>query len=147
MTKLTGLIGVVVIAVAGYFRLNAAGIIGAPAVLSQAEVEAGLASYANEINAEGGLRFDDFSRLSSATAMSQTITIRGDSLLDLADIGDGYHASRVDQVANKLCRDETLRELLRGRATMNFNWFSADNESVGDMITVRGDEVCAPFES
>lgn len=146
MSKILGLVVAAVVVVGGYFGLTAAGIIGAPAVLSDQEVEAGLATYAEQINAEGGLRFDDFSTLSSATAMSKTITIRGESMLDMADINDGYHASRVDQAANKLCNDETLRELLRGRATVNFNWFSADNESIGDMITVRGDEVCAAFE-
>ncbi|MGJ8610132.1 MAG: hypothetical protein ACSHWY_03490 [Octadecabacter sp.] len=146
MSKIIGLVVVIVVGVGGYFGLTAAGIIGAPAVLSSEEVEAGLASYADQINVEGGLRFDDFSRLSRATAMSQTITIRGDSLLDQADMSEGYYQSRVDQAANKLCNDSTLRELLRGRATVQFSWFSADDEMIGDMIVIRGDEVCAPFE-
>lgn len=143
MSKLLPIVGAAVVAVGGYFGLTAAGIIGGPAVLTDEEVEAGLATYAEQINVEGGLNFDTFSTLVSATAMNQTITIRGESQLDMADLNDAYHQSRVDQGLNVVCNDETLRALLRGRATMHFNWFSADGESVGDMITIRGDEDCS----
>lgn len=146
MNKFIGIAVAGVVAVGGYFGLSAAGIIGAPSVLSDEEVTAGLSAYAEQINAEGGLKFDDFSTLTRATAMNKTITIRGETVLNMADVSASYHGSRVDQGANVLCSDETYRELLRGRATVHFNWFSADGESIGDMISIRGDEVCAIYE-
>jgi len=146
MNKVLGAAIAGLVVVGGYFGLSAAGIIGVPKVMSDEEVTAGLTAYADQINVEGGLRFDDFSKLTRATAVSKTITIRGESTLNIADLGDSYHASRADQGANILCNDPVTRELLRGSATVNFNWFSADDESVGDMITIRGDEVCADYE-
>ena len=142
MNKVTGLIGALVVVVAAYFGLNAAGIIGGPAELSAEEVSDGLATYAEAINSEDGVRFDDWSRLVSATHIERTITIRGETLMDQADLAEDYFDSRAPQIANKLCNDEALRPVLAG-GTFNFNWFSADGESLGDMITVRGDEICA----
>jgi len=142
MSKVRGLIGVIVVAVAGYFGLNAAGIIGGPAELTAEELAAGLSTNAEEINSEDGVRFDDWSRLVSARHIERTITIRGETLMDMADLSEGYFESRAPQIANKLCNDEALRPVLAG-ATFNFNWFSKDEVSLGDMITVRGDEICA----
>lgn len=144
MSKLLPLVGVVVVAVGGYFGLSAAGIIGGPAALSEEEVASGLAAYAEQINAEDGLRFDDFSKLVSAVHVERTITIRGETLMDAADLSDGYFDSRIGQIANKLCNDEALRPVMVG-AQFNFNWFSADGESLGDMITTQGDEVCGEY--
>lgn len=135
------------VVVAGAVMVALVGCGGSPDVLSDAEVESGLAAYADEINSPDGLRFDDFSRLTSAMAMNKVISIRGDSILDMADISDSYHSSRIDQATNVLCTDDTLRELLRARATVHFNWYSNDDESIGDMITFRGDEACSIFES
>ena len=142
MSRIVSIVVVVAIAIAGYFGLKAAGIVGAPSVMTAEEVEGGLGNYADQINAEGGLKFDDWSKLTKATAVQQTVTIRGESTLNMDQLADNYYSTREPQMANKLCNDPTLRALLRGRATMNFNWFSADNESLGDMITVRGDEIC-----
>ena len=43
---------------AGYLGLNAAGVIGGPPKLTEAELKAGLQEYADTINVEGGLYFD-----------------------------------------------------------------------------------------
>ena len=142
MSKIIGLVVLVAIAVAAYFGLNAAGIIGGPAQLTEQEVSERLATYAEQINSDEGVRFDDWSNLVSAVHMERTITIRGETTLDMAALSDDYFSSRAPQIANKLCNDEALRPALAG-GTFNFNWFSADGESLGDMITVRGDEICA----
>ncbi len=148
MKKIVPLVGAVVIAIAGYFGLNAAGFIGGPAKLTEPELAAGLAAYAEEINVEGGIAFDGFSRLEKAVAVEKTITIYGRSTLNAADLNDGYHDSRIKQAENKMCRDATLRTLMISGARFQYNWLSADNESIGDTIRFQdGDEVCGdiPF--
>jgi len=148
MKKIVPLVGAVVIAIAGYFGLNAAGLIGGPAKLTEPELTAGLAAYAEEINVEGGIAFDGFSRLEKAVAVEKTITIYGRSTLNAADLNDGYHDSRIKQAENKMCRDATLRTLMISGARFQYNWLSADNESIGDTIRFQdGDEVCGdiPF--
>lgn len=141
-------VGTAAVAAAAYFGLSAAGMIGAPAKLSEQELTTGLSAYADEINADDGLRFDDFSRLERAVAVEKTITIYGRSLLDFADLNDGYHDSRIAQAKNKLCRDAKLRPLIHSGARFQFWWKSADDESIGDIIRLQGgDEACGdiPF--
>lgn len=139
-----GIMGVVAVAVliAGYFGAQSMGLIGGAKALSDDEIAAGLSAYADQINAEGGLRFDDFSELSSATAVEKQITIRGDTFLSMADVGEDYIDSREAQAQNKICSDEALRPLLENRATFMFNWFSSDNERIGG-VTLRGESICA----
>ena len=113
--------------------------------MSEAEVTAFLSERASQINgAEGGERFDDFSRLVSATAVERQITIRGDSTLNADTLNDDWIDSRRAQAANRLCNDETTRRAMAGRATHVFNWFSADDQHMG-MVTIRGDAICAEF--
>ena len=113
--------------------------------MSEAEVTAFLSERASQINdADGGERFDDFSRLVSATAVERQITIRGDSILDADALGEGWLDTRRAQAANRLCNDETTRRAMAGGATHVFNWFSADDQHMG-MITIRGEAICAEF--
>ena len=66
-----------------------------------------------------------------------------EGLLDMADLDEGYLASREAQAQSKLCADESASAVLTSGATYVFNWFSADDESIG-MVTLRGTpESCA----
>ena len=143
MKKIIPALGVAAIAVSGYFGLNAAGIIGGPAKLTEQQLTDGLASYAEKINVDGGVSFDSWSRLEKAVAVQKTITIYGRSSQKLADLNDAYHSSRIAQATNKLCRDAISRNLLRSGARFQYNWLSADNESIGETIRFQdGDDVC-----
>lgn len=143
MNKIVLIAGVAAIAVASYVGLKAAGILGGPPKLTEQELTEGLVSYAEVINVDGGVPFDSWSRLEKAITVQKTVTIYGRSTLNLADLNDGYHDSRVEQARNKLCRDATSRNLMRSGARFRYNWLSADNESIGDTIRFDdGDEVC-----
>ncbi|HHL22626.1 MAG TPA: hypothetical protein ENJ52_14005 [Aliiroseovarius sp.] len=115
---------------------------GGPQAMNADEVSAYLEGMAQEINgADGGLRYDDFSKLINAVHVEKQITIRGDSLLNMDKLGEGYLDSRKDQAANKLCSDADAAAALAGGATFVYNWFSADNQDIG-MVTVRGTTFC-----
>ena len=144
MKKVIFTIGAVAVAAAGYFGLNAAGIIGGPAKLTEQELADGLASYAEEINVDGGVWFDSYSKLTSATVVKKNITIFGRSTINMADLNEGYHDSRIAQATNKICRDFALRHLVRSGARFRYNWLSADGEPIGAMIRFDdgNDDIC-----
>ena len=127
---------------AGYLGLNAAGVIGGPPKLTEAELKAGLQEYADTINVEGGLYFDTWSRLVRAKVVSNTINITGQTEQKFADLHDGYHSSRIAQGKNKLCRDALTRNLLRSGGRVWFYWHTADDQLIGEKIKFDDDEVC-----
>ncbi len=137
MRAIIGLAIAALIAVGAYFGLTAAGVIGGPAAMTPEDVTAGLTVYADDINDDDNLRFDDFSNLVNAVVVERQITIRGETITDMADVSEGYLESREAQGLNRLCSDDTNRALLANGATYVFNWFSADGESIG-MVTIRG---------
>ncbi len=138
------IVGIVVIAgiVAGYFAAQAAGLFGGGA-MNEDEVKAWLAEMATEINeADGGLKYDDWSKLTKAVHMERQITIRGESLLNKEQLNEGYIDPRQNQAAGKLCEDDTARAALEGGARLVYNWWSADGEELG-MVDVKGADWCA----
>lgn len=145
MNKIVAIIVVVVLAVGAYFGGQAMGLFGGAKAMSAEDISKFLEGYAAEINdAEGGLKYDDYSKLVRATHIEQQITIRGDSIRNLDQLSDNYMESREGQAANKICHDEQARAALVGGAKFVYNWFSADNEHLG-MLTIRNrpDDFCA----
>ncbi len=138
MNKITGIVGVLVVAVGGYFGGQAMGLFGGAKAMSAEEVSAYLETYAAEINGAGenGLEYDGHSNLVTATHIEKQITIRGNSERNLDQLSDTYMESREGQAANKICNDENARAALDGGAKFVFNWFSADDEHLG-MLTIR----------
>jgi hypothetical protein len=128
-------IALVVVGGGAYYAFNRGG------GLSEAEVAAALAERAAQINAADGERFDDFSQLVSARAVERQITIRGESLLNQDALPEGYLDTRRLQAARILCEDDQTRAVMAGGATHVFNWWSADDQSIG-MVTLRGEAVC-----
>ena len=114
----------------------------AAAEMSVEAVTAGLTSYADDINDDDHLRFDDFSTLVNAVVVERQITIRGETLTTMDQLGADYLASREAQGLNQLCGDAANRALLENGATYVFNWFSSDDQSIG-MVTIRSAEACA----
>lgn len=109
--------------------------------MSDAEIAAGLAARAAQINEANGERFDDFSQLVSATAVERQITIRAETFLELAVLPEGYLDNRRLQSARILCEDPNSRAMLQSGATYVFNWWSADDQNIG-MVTLRGEAAC-----
>ena len=143
MNKIVGLVIVAAVAVGGYFGGQAMGLFGGEKAMSPEEVSSFLEAHAAEINgADGGLSFDDFSKLVNATHIEKQITIRGDSILNMEQLDESYLSSREAQVANKLCSDEQARAALAGGARFVYNWFSADNERIGG-VDAKGATYCA----
>jgi len=112
--------------------------------MTEVEVAAALAERAEEINASGGERFDDFSQLVSAVARERQITIRAESLLEIDALPDDYLDNRRLQSARILCEDEDSRDVMAAGATHVFNWWTADEGQIG-MVTFRGDAVCDEY--
>ena len=143
MNRIIRIIAVVVILAGGYLGAKYFGLIGGPAAMNADEVSAYLENMAKEINeADGGLNYDDFSKLVSATHMGKQITIRGDSILKTAQLDDGYIATREALATDKLCSDEAARAALAGGARFVYFWFSADNERIGG-VDISGADYCA----
>lgn len=141
MKKLIPIVVAVAVAVGGYFGLTAAGIIGNSA-MSKDEIHETFVAWAAEINgAEGGLRYDDFSRLHSARVVHQTIHIVGKTTFDAADLNAEYFDSRKAQARSKICNDEVLKRAVAGFAAFNFVWRSADDEALGN-FRIRSKRFC-----
>ncbi len=143
MNKVVLLAIVVIVAVGGYFGARSMGLLGGGAkAMSAEEIGAYLGKMAEEINgADGGLKYDDFSKLVNAVHVEKQITIRGDSILNMDQLGEDYLASREDQAANKLCSNAESAAALAGGATFVYNWFSADGEEIG-MVKAYGATYC-----
>lgn len=143
MRNLTTVIVIILILVGGYYSGKAAGFFGGPSAMSTEEVSAYLEKMANNINnADGGLRYDDASKLVSATHEGKKITIRGETQMDMAQLDDGYLDTRYAQASNKLCFDDAAKAALAGGAHFIYNWFSADNQSIGT-VDIKGADYCA----
>ncbi len=143
MNKVVLLAILVVVAVGGYFGAKSMGLLGGGAkAMSAEEISAYLENMAGEINgADGGLKYDDFSNLVNAMHVEKQITIRGESILKMEQLGEDYLASREDQAASKLCGSGDSAAALAGGATFVYNWFSADGESIG-MVKAYGPSYC-----
>jgi len=109
--------------------------------MSEAELIDALAERAAQINSADGERFDDFSELVSATAVERQITVRGETFLDAEAVPEDYLENRRIQTARILCEGEQSRAMMEAGATHVFNWWTADDVSIG-MVTLRGDAVC-----
>ena len=142
MNKITGIVGVLVVAVGGYFGGQALGPFGGAKAMTADEISAVLETYADEINVDGGLKYDDFSTLVRATHIEKQITIRGDAMMTAEQLGDAYMSSREAQAANKICSDENLKAAMDSGARFVFNWFSSDNERMGG-VDAKGATYCA----
>ena len=141
MKKLIPIIIAVVVAVGGYFGLKAAGIIGNSA-MSKEEIHETFVAWAEEINgAEGGVRYDDFSRLYRAEVIQQTIHIVGKSNFNAADLQANYFDSREEQARYKLCSDDEMKRAIAGFAAFNFIWYSLDDEPLGN-FKIRHKQYC-----
>ncbi len=142
MNKVVLLAIVVIVAVGGYFGAKSMGLLGGAKAMSAEEISAYLEKMAGEINgADGGLKYDDFSNLVNAMHVEKQITIRGESILKMEQLGEDYLASREDQAASKLCGNAESAAALAGGATFVYNWFSADGESIG-MVKAYGPTYC-----
>jgi len=136
MNKVTGLIGVVVVAAGAYFGGNALGLFGGDSPMSEEDFATAMSARAAEINADGGVEYDDTSSLGRAVHVEKQLTIYGDSTLNMADIPEDYMATREALSASMLCSNETLTKVLADGATFKYFWNSADGESIGG-YTIR----------
>ncbi|MEX0970781.1 MAG: hypothetical protein WD046_10095 [Paracoccaceae bacterium] len=141
MNKVVILGGVVVIAVAGYFGGQAAGLFGGATGMSDADISAALNARAAAANAEDGQRYDDWSRLTAATVDGKTITYTGVSLLNADQIDENYLGSRTGQLGNKICNDAESRALSQAGTTTVQVWETADGEPIGTVTA--GPAFCA----
>ena len=146
MNKVVGIVAAIVVVAGVYFGGQAMGLFGAKA-LSPEEIGTVLEARAKEINDSGDLKYDDWSRLTSAVHMEKQLTVRGKSLLTKDKMSgnagpEAYLESRKRQAANFLCHDDTMKAALAGGAKFVYQWSDADGESVG-MFSARGATYCA----
>jgi len=144
MKKLIIAIVAVAVGAGGYFVGQSMGLFGNKA-MSPEGVSAFLAARAEEINADGGLSYDTWSRLESAIHVENQLTIYANSLLKLDQIpdgADGYMETRVLQAALFLCGDESSVAALAGGARFVYQWKDVDGEELG-MFSASGPTYCA----
>lgn len=142
MKKIIGLVGVIAVAVAGYFGGQAMGLFDEKALTAE-EIDAVFSTYSNDINTpQEGIRFDDSSWLVLGYYSGSGMLVNGVSTLPADQIPEDYLDSRVAQATDNLCNDETMRAALAGGAVFQYSWKSADGEKLGKAI-VGGVTWCA----
>ncbi len=139
MNKVTGIVGVAVVAAAAYFGLQATGMIGGNGGDGGAMA---LAAFADEINnADGGMSLHRTVRLDSASVDGTVITIIGTNLSTADASADLKMLSSESQVTKYVCANEALKAAMAAGATLSMT-FSAENGEVLGTKQRSGEKVC-----
>lgn len=145
MNKIVSVLILVAVVAGGYFGGKAMGLFGDKA-LSKDEIMTVLKAHADEINASGNLKYDDWSKLNKAVHMEKQLTVYAKSKLTSEKMSGGkgpeeYMKSRVAQAKNFLCRDETMRAALAGGARIVYQWSDSEGEHIGS-VKAGGEGYC-----